>query len=515
LILVFILLLISGACSDVRNRVSLNVRWTDRSGSTPSLGAQRARRRLEVHKDRIVCHDETDECLIIDRDERDDSGMPVCSVVDRKQPGNSETPLYSFPVEGIYGCYNLPAIGAVLVVMRGSETVLKSHHMSYDRVTAIEVIPLSSQAKRSGVSKSSGKRQLEMLCGALVAHDLFFSRGEADVTHTMQRAYDLRRAVGNETTAAWEHADSRFFWNRRVSRFLQAAGAHQWVRPVMNGFIDVQQAPESNLTYVLISRRSCERQGTRLERRGVDDAGAVANFVETEQCILLEDGAGRATSHVQIRGSIPLFWKHPPHLRYKPPFALSKDTTRNRKALRCHVNELLNLYQRVVFVNLIDKHGDQGRLGQLLKTALSALAVDLRRWYAGSGSPASPLGYVWWDFHHECSKKRGGWTNLYKLDELCKDDLGAHGFFALPATSTEKEASLQAGECARIASTASIERTWCRHVSHGGWRGSSWRTLARTLGPKASSPTGLSSDFETHGPTMGTLFRWCTRARRR
>ena len=41
--------------------------------------------------------------------------------------------------------------------------------------------------------------------------------------------------------------------------------------------------------YTLISRRSTQRAGTRYHTRGVDSAGYVANFVETEQILLIRD----------------------------------------------------------------------------------------------------------------------------------------------------------------------------------------------------------------------------------
>ncbi|CAF4900029.1 unnamed protein product, partial [Rotaria magnacalcarata] len=48
--------------------------------------------------------------------------------------------------------------------------------------------------------------------------------------------------------------------------------------------------------YGLISRRSTQRAGTRLFIRGIDDDGRVANYVETEQILQLND---IACSHVQ------------------------------------------------------------------------------------------------------------------------------------------------------------------------------------------------------------------------
>jgi phosphatidylinositol-bisphosphatase len=40
--------------------------------------------------------------------------------------------------------------------------------------------------------------------------------------------------------------------------------------------------------------------------RGVDDNGCVANFVETEQCTVLNE---KVSSFIQVRGSVPVFWE--------------------------------------------------------------------------------------------------------------------------------------------------------------------------------------------------------------
>ena len=40
--------------------------------------------------------------------------------------------------------------------------------------------------------------------------------------------------------------------------------------------------------------------------RGVDDDGHVANCVETEQMVIMDN---LCTSFIQIRGSVPLFWE--------------------------------------------------------------------------------------------------------------------------------------------------------------------------------------------------------------
>lgn len=46
----------------------------------------------------------------------------------------------------------------------------------------------------------------------------------------------------------------------------------------------------------------------RFNVRGTNDEGHVANFVETEQVIFLDN---EVTSYIQTRGSVPLFWEQP------------------------------------------------------------------------------------------------------------------------------------------------------------------------------------------------------------
>ena len=57
--------------------------------------------------------------------------------------------------------------------------------------------------------------------------------------------------------------------------------------------------PGGKLRYLLISRRSLRKTGTRFYSRGVDDEGNVANFTETEQIAFVGD---LVFMHLQIRG---------------------------------------------------------------------------------------------------------------------------------------------------------------------------------------------------------------------
>lgn len=81
---------------------------------------------------------------------------------------------------------------------------------------------------------------------------------------------------GGDTAPRVESATGR----RRVE------AVDRWLTPVMSGFLQVERGcrvGERGFDVLFVSRRSRLRQGTRFTRRGIDDGGNVANFVETEQ----------------------------------------------------------------------------------------------------------------------------------------------------------------------------------------------------------------------------------------
>lgn len=64
--------------------------------------------------------------------------------------------------------------------------------------------------------------------------------------------------------------------------------------------------------------------GTRYHSRGLNVHGAVSNFVETEQILVIKD---TIASYVQIRGSIPVFWRQRVNIQYSPPIEISANAS--------------------------------------------------------------------------------------------------------------------------------------------------------------------------------------------
>ncbi len=72
------------------------------------------------------------------------------------------------------------------------------------------------------------------------------------------------------------------------------------------------------------------RSGTRYNARGIDDSGNVANFVETEQMIQMEN---IVFSYVMIRGSVPVFWEQKGMVE---DVTISRGSDMTKKAFHLH-----------------------------------------------------------------------------------------------------------------------------------------------------------------------------------
>ena len=190
---------------------------------------------------------------------------------------------------------------------------------------------------------------------------------------------------------------------------------HPFLVPLVHGFVSITAGLELNghrLDLILISRRATARAGTRLHRRGADEQGAVANYVETEQIVQ----TGRYhLSFVQIRGSIPLVWRQTPNTRYKPRVWLHPTADHAGIAHR-HFAEQTRLYGAVVAVSLINADG--GHHEQPLAEAYARTMAALR---------VPRVGFAPFDFHRQCAKMR--WDRLKLLYDRLAPDLKEHGWF--------------------------------------------------------------------------------------
>ncbi|KAG0332440.1 hypothetical protein BG004_001268 [Podila humilis] len=232
-----------------------------------------------------------------------------------------------------------------------------------------------------------------------------------DITHTQQRQFEMK----GDKRPMWERADERFFWNYRLqSKFIDHTKTNRdqdlsnFILPIFNGFAEFS-ATEINkkpFTFVLISRRSRYRAGTRYFSRGVDSQGNVSNFNETEQLLIVEhrinsmvSGTSRnvtTLSHVQTRGSIPIFWAQINNIKYTPKLQIFDDPQTDY-AFRRHFETQKRIYGRQLVINLINKKGYEEPMGSAFSKQIDIM-----------NDPQ--IKYYHFDFHQESELSKFGYT---------------------------------------------------------------------------------------------------------
>ncbi|XP_068722474.1 phosphatidylinositol-3-phosphatase SAC1-like isoform X2 [Montipora capricornis] len=313
---------------------------------------------------------------------------------------------------GILGIINLLA-GPYLVVITKKTLVglIKGNEVWKIKGTDVLAFPratlhLTEKQQRNNTT------YLSMVQSVLQTDSFYFSC-TYDLTHTLQRL--SRTSPDFLQMPLFERADPRFVWNGHLLRPLVVQPElHKFILPVMHGFVSVTSCviKQNTFDFILISRRSCLRAGTRFFVRGLDSEGNAANFIETEQIAQFESGT---CSFVQIRGSIPLYWSQRPNLKYKPAPLLNQRAD-HRAGFNLHLDKQRVYYGDLVLINLIDQVGGEKVLGDRFKETVRTVGL-------------SSLRYEPFDFHKECSKMR--WERLSILMDRLSEDQVKFGYFSL------------------------------------------------------------------------------------
>ncbi|XP_060069370.1 phosphatidylinositol-3-phosphatase SAC1-like [Ylistrum balloti] len=250
---------------------------------------------------------------------------------------------------------------------------------------------------------------LSMIELALKTESYYFS-ATYDITHSLQRLQNTSPEF--LSMPLHERADARFLWNGHLMKELtQQPELGRYCLPILLGFITVKSCNINNkaFDYILISRRCIYRAGTRFYVRGIDTEGQVANYVETEQIVQYN---GQKCSLVQTRGSIPIFWKQRPNLKYKPKISI--DTSSHHEVFQRHIEDQVYHYGEQVAVNLVNSTGSEGQLEKALSQSITKLQHQRLR-------------YEYFDFHHECRKMR--WDRLTILIDRLSEDINRFGYY--------------------------------------------------------------------------------------
>lgn len=241
---------------------------------------------------------------ILSQDEPDVALFPCSkhSAVPTSRPGSSNSSPQSKPKLFDSSSQLMKTWG----VVKSAGSTIKS---TTQQAATIATSQVKSKVGIKEPYKKLEKRISEELHKIFDDTDSFYYCPDSDITNTLQRKESGTR-------------DERFFWNKHMLSEIIKLNDENWVLPVIQGFVQVEQCVIDNECFrlALVSRRSRLRAGTRYKRRGIDDEGNVANYVETEQILSLRQ---HQISFTQIRGSVPLFWSQPGY-KYRPPPRIDK-----------------------------------------------------------------------------------------------------------------------------------------------------------------------------------------------
>ncbi|XP_053500582.1 synaptojanin-1 isoform X2 [Ictalurus furcatus] len=315
-----------------------------------------------------------EECLMFES-----GAVAVLSAAEKEAVKNTYTKMLD--AYGILGVLRLNLGDSMLhslVLVTGCSSVGKVQDSEVFRVTATDFISLKNDP--------SDEDKIAEVRKVLNSGNFYFAWSSTGVS--MDLSLNAHRRIREDIS------DNRFFWNQSLHLHLKHYGVNcdDWLLRLMCGGVEIRTiyAGHKQAKACVISRLSSERAGTRFNVRGTNDDGQVANFVETEQVIFLDD---KVSSFIQIRGSIPLFWEQPgiqgilSHLNQsrhsgtnrkdiKPVGShrvkLSRGFEANAPAFERHFTALRRLYGKQLIINLLGTKEGEHMLSKAFQSHLKA-----------------------------------------------------------------------------------------------------------------------------------------------
>lgn len=286
-----------------------------------------------------------------------------------------------------------------LVLVTGCTSVGKIGQSEVFRVTATTFVSLRN--------RSEDEERIDDVRKVLDSGTFYFSWSAGG------QPLDLSLCSQRSTTE--EETDDRFFWNRLLHQHFTRFGisCSSWLVKLMCGAVEIRTiyVGHKQAKACIISRLSCERAGTRFNVRGTNDDGNVANFVETEQVVFLDD---HVASFVQTRGSVPLFWEQPGVQVGSHKIKMSRGHEIQAPAFDRHLRLIRDRYGEQVIVNLLGcKEGER-----ILSQAFQA---------HHKASDHRDIPHVAFDYHTMI--KGGNRENLSILKSKLEKSLSKFGFF--------------------------------------------------------------------------------------
>ncbi|KAJ2949842.1 hypothetical protein O0L34_g11158 [Tuta absoluta] len=314
-----------------------------------------------------------------------------------------------------YGCLGVLQLNSgescmlYLVLVTGCCSVGKVGDVEVFKITQTQFLPLFHHTQ--GEDKVGEVRKL-------LNSGTFYFSWNSGKTH--DNLFDLTLCAQRKSKGAIP--DNRFFWNRTLFIHLIRFGidCDDWLTRAMCGSVEIRTiyVGHRQARAVLISRLSCERAGTRFNVRGCNDEGNVANFVETEQSIYIDDSVA---SYIQTRGSVPLFWEQPGIQVGSHKVKMSRGYDASTSAIDRHFSLLKRNYGSVIVVNLLGSSMIGGSEGEA--TLSNAFQKHINE------SPHSDVIQIIFDYHQEV-RAGSAETALGKFKKIIEKYYDAIGIFS-------------------------------------------------------------------------------------
>lgn len=351
----------------------------------------------------------------------------IVELLDRKEVDLTLCRQLSLNCYGCLGLLNVDSEVYLCVITDRSKAATPSPGRTVWRIHAVEFICLR-RSQWDFVPADDVPESGEHPCTAIKK---FFSTGgfyystDFDLTAILQNSQD----VGAQSSFS-SPTDESFMWNcymmHELGSFRSRLPAEDRERIDKGGFLTcvirgytgtrpIQLDSYSGLLSI-ISRQSWLRAGTRYNSRGIDDEGNVANFVETETVLWLENY--QQFGYVQLRGSVPVFWEQDANL-LGSKLSLTRSFEATQPAFRRHYDQLTDRFGAVHIVNLLSS----SKLGE----------ADLCKAYRNhvreqDAQFAQAVRYTHFDFHREVSNQ--GYSAATRLVERVQDSMLEFGFYS-------------------------------------------------------------------------------------
>ena len=225
----------------------------------------------------------------------------------------------------------------------------------------------------------------------------FYYSHNFDLTNNIQAQKKVKMEKNNYDI--FKDANHYYLWNcELLSRFIEFDVDNNFIVNCIYGYIRIhrEKLEENDFSYILISRRNNANAGIFSTKRGLDENGHAANYVETEHIVIFDKNV---SSYVQIRGTAPVYY--PNRRRNSDEYSII--------SYNKHLQELFKVYKAIMLINMMSCEKEE-------EMELTQRFENLIR-----ENEYKQMKYMYFDFDNEM-RESDGVDNLdkmlYNLDSI-------------------------------------------------------------------------------------------------